>query len=106
MAIPAAREPGPLVTLARKRTVAKADSIGLGRRDHAAQRGARRQRWTRRLQSARQRPLGPGGHQRGSRVDGPEQQGRQDIRRRRRVGLLPAVRHLELTATTIDAGTH
>jgi hypothetical protein len=29
MAIPAARDPGPLVTFVLKRTVAKADSIGL-----------------------------------------------------------------------------
>jgi hypothetical protein len=36
---------------------------------------ARRQRWTRRLQSARQRPLGPGGHQRGSRSTGLSSKG-------------------------------
>ena len=37
--------------------------------------------------------------------DRPEHQERQDILRRRRVGLLPAVRHHDVISETTDAGT-
>ena len=69
-----------------------------GGRNPAADRGPRHQRRARRLQGPRCGPLTPGGHQRGGPGDRPELQEREDVLRRCGVGLLPAVRHLDLTA--------